>query len=90
MSDANDIDPDAITRELTDEYDAHLFEDGILVVSDGTHSDARTVRGVSGYGPVFQLTDHFGLSDDVEDDLINFVHDNTEFFSDDENGGDGL
>lgn len=55
-----------------------VYGDGDVVVCHGERGTCRHMRGVSGYGPILNACVMLELPTDIEDEIIDFVHGQTD------------
>lgn len=58
-----------------------VYADGDIVVTNGGEGGCISLADVSGYDPLLDLCDGIGLDDEVEEDVLDFVDDNTGLFA---------
>lgn len=58
-----------------------VYEDGDVVVNHGAEGGCVNLADTSGYDPLLDLCAGLGLSADFEDDVLDFVQDNTGVFA---------
>lgn len=59
---------------------ASLYRDGDLVVCHGERGYCESMVGVSGYDRVMEMCDSLDIGSEVEDEIIQFVSENTDYF----------
>jgi len=58
-----------------------VYEDGDVVVCHGKRGNVENMADVSGHGPLLNMSDRLDLSFEYEQEVIDFVNDNTGVFA---------
>jgi hypothetical protein len=55
-----------------------VYGDGDVVICHGPRGNCENIADVSGYGPLMDMCDRLDVPSEFEEDIIDFVRDNTE------------
>lgn len=58
-----------------------VYEDGDVVVCHGKRGNVENMADVSGHGPLLNVSDRLDLPFEKEQNVIDFVDDNTDVFA---------